>query len=227
MTIDDKNDVAETLDPAEKKPHIIRRLYDWVLKWADSPHGALALFLIAFAESSFFPVPPDVLLIALAIGKRKKAFRFALICSVGSVLGGMFGYYIGYNIVEISKYLYAHDYNFAIKFIDFAKEHFHQQYLQAHGVFQGPYGVWGVAIAGFTPIPYKVFTITAGVLDMPFIPFIVASALSRAARFFLVSTLIYKYGEPIKGVIDKYFNLLCFVFIALLILGVYVVKYVF
>jgi membrane protein YqaA with SNARE-associated domain len=201
-------------EEAVKKAHIIRRLYDWVLSWADSTHGTTALFVIAFTESSFFIVPPDILLIALCISRQKKAFRYALVCSVGSVLGGVLGYVIGFKFFDI----------IGIKILEFYSAMDHYEYVKT--IFND-YGAWGVAVAGFTFIPYKVFTIAAGVFKLNFVSFTIASLLSRSARFFLVSALIYKFGAPVKSFIDKYFNLLCIIFIILLILGFYLIKIAF
>ena len=193
------------------KPGIHRRMYDWVLHWAYTPYGIPALFILAFTESSFFPIPPDVLLIALAIGATAKSFRFASICTAGSVLGGMLGYYIGMMFFELIGYKILDFYGFLDKFA-LVRE----MYLR--------YDVWFVGIAGFTPIPYKVFTIAAGTFGMNFPVFIVVSALSRGARFFIVSALIWKFGKNIKDFIDRYFNLLLVVFFVLLILGFMVVR---
>ena len=193
------------------KPGIHRKMYNWVLHWADTSYGIPALFILAFTESSFFPIPPDVLLIALAIGATAKSFRFASICTAGSVLGGMLGYYIGMMFFELIGYKILDFYGFLDKFA-LVKE----MYLR--------YDVWFVGIAGFTPIPYKVFTIAAGTFGMNFPVFIVVSALSRGARFFIVSALIWKFGKNIKDFIDRYFNLLLVVFFVLLILGFMVVR---
>lgn len=191
---------------------LIRRLYDWVLKWAHTPYGGLALFVLAFAESSFFPIPPDVLLMALAISVPARAFRFALICSIGSVAGGVFGYMIGYYFMDFIGLRVIELYGFSEKY----------EYVQE---LYRNYDAWVVAIAGFTPIPYKVFTISAGAFKINFPVFIAVSAISRAARFFILAGIIWKYGEHIKGFIDKYFNLITIVFTILLILGFVVVKY--
>lgn len=192
--------------------NIIRRSYDWVLSWADSPYGSWALGLLAFAESSFFPVPPDILLIALAVSKPKKSFRFALICSLGSIVGGMFGYFLGLKFFQllgepILKFYGAMPYYYRI-------QELYQQY-----------SAWAVGIAGFTPIPYKVFTIAAGAFKISFLVFLIASTISRSARFFLVSTLIWKFGEKIKKTIDKYFNLATIIFVLLLVGGFLLIKY--
>ena len=191
---------------------MLRRLYDWVLHWAETPYGSWALFLLAFAESSFFPVPPDVLLIALAISIPAKAFRYALICSVGSVLGGAAGYVIGYQFMDLVGFRIVDFYGFT------------EQY-QTVGDLYNRYNAWAVGVAGFTPVPYKVFTISAGAFKIHFIIFLLASAVSRFARFFLVGWLIYKFGPSIKEFIDRYFNILAFVFVVLLIGGFVLIKY--
>ncbi|MDQ7783976.1 MAG: YqaA family protein [Desulfomonilaceae bacterium] len=177
------------------------------------PYAVPALFLLAFSESSFFPVPPDVLLIALAISIPSKAFYFAAVCSVGSVLGGMLGYLIGYEFMEVVGNRIVAFYGFMDKW-------------QAVGELYNNYAAWAVAIAGFTPIPYKVFTIAGGAFKIDFLVFVLASFVSRSARFFLVSTLIYYFGPPIKSFIDKYFNTLAIVFAVLLVGGFVLVKYV-
>jgi len=190
----------------------LRKLYDWVLSWSESPYGSLALFIIAFAESSFFPVPPDVLLIALAIGKPSRSFRFAAICTAGSVLGGMFGYLIGSMFFDVIGRPIVELYGFAERF----------EMVKA---LYSKYDVWIVGIAGFTPIPYKVFTISSGVFSMNFPVFVIVSFFSRGARFLLVSALIWKFGKPIKFFIDKYFNILSVLFIIILLAGFIVIKY--
>ncbi len=192
----------------------LRKLYDWVLTWAASPYAVPALFMLAFAESSFFPVPPDVLLIALAISVPERAFFFALICAVGSVLGGVGGYIIGYGFMEAVGDRIIHFYGFA------------EQWARV-GDMYNRYAGWAVGIAGFTPIPYKVFTIAAGAFKINFPIFLVASAISRSARFFLLALLIYHFGPPIRLFIDKYFNLLVIAFTVLLLGGFLLIKYVF
>lgn len=196
------------------KLNILRRTYNWVLHWAYTPYGPLALFLLAFTESSFFPIPPDVLLIALALGATSKSFRFASICTLGSVFGGMFGYLIGMMFFELIGLKILDFYGFLDKFA-MVKE----MYLK--------YDVWFILIAGFTPIPYKVFTIAAGTFGMNFPVFVAVSSLSRGARFFIVSTLIWKFGKGIKNFIDTYFNLLTILFVVLLILGFVILKIIF
>jgi len=192
---------------------LLRKLYDWVLHWAETPYGTPALFFLAFAESSFFPVPPDVLLIALTISVRKKAFFYALICTAGSVLGGAFGFFIGLEFWEIGK-------GILLRYVTM------ETIDQVRFYFQN-YEAWAVAIAGFTPIPYKVFTISAGFFRVDFLIFIVASILSRGARFFLVSGLLYLFGPTIRAFIDKYFNVVTYAFVVLLVGGFILVKYLF
>ena len=193
---------------------LIRKTYDWVLHWAETPYGAWALFILAFCESSFFPIPPDILLIALAISIPLKSFRYALICSIGSVLGGAFGYLIGVELMDTIGKPILGFYGVMDKY-----EHIGSLYNQ--------YNAWAVGIAGFTPIPYKVFTIAAGAFKIDFGVFLLASFVSRSARFFIVATLIYKFGSPIKTFIDKYFNLLTIIFTILLILGFVLIKFIF
>jgi len=191
---------------------ILKRLYEWVLHWANTPYGTPALFLLAFAESSFFPIPPDVLLIALSLSIPKKAFRYASVCTIGSVLGGMFGYLLGWQFWELAK-------GILFNYIDPAGfEDIRTYFIK--------YEAWAVSIAGFTPIPYKVFTIAAGFFRVDFLVFLIASALSRGARFFLVALLIYHFGSSIRAFIDKYFNILTYAFTFLLIGGFFLIRYV-
>ena len=202
--------MAETAAETVAWWHFHRRLYNWVIHFADTPHGERALFLLSFAESSFFPVPPDVLLAPLTLGAPKKWFRFALSCSIASVLGGVLGYMIGMFLWEqIGAWVFAH-----LGGIGFTEENF--------GKFQdayNQYGFWIVFTCGFTPLPYKVCTITAGVAGILFPGFLIASAISRSARFFLVAGLFGWKGEAIRPFIEKYFNWLSLAFVLLLIGG--------
>jgi membrane protein YqaA with SNARE-associated domain len=192
---------------------IIKRLYDWVLSWADTPYGGLALFVIAFAESSVFPVPPDVLLIALCLGNRGKWSGFAWICTVGSLLGGLFGYAIGWGLWHAVDQFF---FNYVPGFTQ-------AQFDRVQGLYDA-YNFWIVFIAAFTPIPYKVITISAGVFGINFVMFTIASIVGRSARFFLVAWLLHRYGEPIHGFIEKRFNLLTVAFVVLLGGGFVVLK---
>jgi membrane protein YqaA with SNARE-associated domain len=193
---------------------MLRRLYSWILHWAKTPYGSWALFLLALSESSFFPVPPDVLLIALAVSIPKKSFKYALICTAGSLIGGCFGYLIGWQfMITVGE-----------KIIQFYGLTHKMQYIKD---LYMQYDAWAIGIAGFTPIPYKVFTISAGAFDINFTVFLVASAVSRAARFFLVAWLIYLFGPKIKTFIDKYFNILAITFVVLLVAGFAIIKFFF
>ncbi|NLI76065.1 MAG: DedA family protein [Candidatus Riflebacteria bacterium] len=194
----------------------LKRLYDWMLTWADRPGGPVALFVLAFAESSFFPIPPDVLLIALCISASSRAFWFATICSAGSLIGGMAGYAIGMFLwAAVSDIFFTYVPGFT------------------HEVFQRVcdqyelYSYWIVFTAAFTPIPYKVITISAGVTRISFGPFVVASLVGRAARFFLVAGLLWKWGRPMKEFIEKYFEMLTLALTLLGILGFVALKYLF
>jgi membrane protein YqaA with SNARE-associated domain len=191
---------------------MLKRLYDWVLHWADTPYGSWALFILAFAESSFFPVPPDVLLIALAVGRPKRSFRFALICSIGSVLGGALGYLIGWQFMTVVGERIVAFYGLQPK-------------VAYIGELYNQYNAWAVGIAGFTPIPYKVFTIAAGMFKINFGIFMLASLVSRSSRFFLVGTLIYWFGPQIRRFIDRYFNMLAVAFTVLLVASFVLIKY--
>lgn len=191
----------------------LRSLKQWVEESAQKPGAGWTLFGIAFIESSFFPIPPDVLLIALAMLIPAKAFRYALICSVGSVLGGMFGYLIGYEFFELIG-------RRIIEFYGITEQYAHVQELYRENAFTA------IAIAGFTPIPYKVFTIAAGAFEVPFGTLVSASVVSRPARFFLVGALFYRFGPTIKPWIDKYFEALSVAFVVLLVLGFVVVRYI-
>ncbi len=190
----------------------VRALYDWVLSWADSRYGTWALFVLAFAESSFFPIPPDVLLIALCVGRPKRAPLFAGVCAVGSVLGGIAGYGIGVFAADFGKSIIAF---FGPDYLELAKQAFDEHGLKA------------VLISGLTPVPYKVFTIASGIFheQVPLMGFIGASAASRSFRFFLVAGLIRIFGAPVKAFIDRWFNVLSIAFVVLLIGGFVVIKW--
>ncbi len=192
---------------------MLKRAYDWVLSWAHTPYGVPALFILAFSESSFFPIPPDVLLIALALSRPSKAFTFAAICSIGSIFGGIFGYAIGFYFMELVGEQIIALYGLTGKY----------EYIQE---LYRNYDAWAVGIAGFTPIPYKAFTITAGAFKINFPVFVGASLVSRSLRFFIVSALIYKYGKPIKNFIERYFNILSLFFVLILVGGFILLKYI-
>lgn len=195
---------------------LVRRLYDWVLHWAETPYGGPALFLLALVESSVFPVPPDVLLIALCIALPSRAWYFALLASAGSVLGGLIGYGIGWGAWPVVNSL----------FFDYIPGFTPAVFERVQGLF-AEYDFWVVFTAGFTPIPYKVITIGSGVFNINLLVFLVASLVSRSLRFFLVAWLLHRYGAGMREFIDRYFNLLSIVFVLLLIGGFLLLKYVF
>ena len=191
--------------------HKLAALRDWVLAWSASPLAPVALFLNAWAEAVLFPVPPDLLLIAMCLGSAAAGhpalgFVWALVCTAGSVCGGMTGYLIGLKGGRpIAIKMYKED------------------KVRAADKFYEKYDVWAVAIAGFTPVPYCVFTVLSGALKMRFLSFVVVSIFSRAARFFLVATMIFFFGGRVADFLkdEKRFGLLTIVFIILLI-GSYV-----
>ncbi|HMQ02626.1 MAG TPA: YqaA family protein [Pyrinomonadaceae bacterium] len=192
----------------------LRRLKDWVEGYADKPHAQWALFAIAFTESSFFPIPPDVLLIAMSVIVPTMAFRYALICTAGSVLGGVFGYFIGWAFFETIGQPILQFYG--------AMGHYESvQQLYSEHAF------WAILAAGITPIPYKVFTIAAGAFEISLATLIGASIIGRSLRFFFVAALFYFFGAPIKRFIDKYFEILTVVFLILLVGGFVVIRFVF
>lgn len=194
-------------------PGLVRRLYDWVLSWAEHPQAGAALGILALAEASFFPVPPDVLLIALSLSKPRRAFHWALICSVGSVVGGVLGYALGWQFMAA----------IGQKILDFYQ--LTDEYVVAQGLYQR-YDAWAVAVAGFTPLPYKLFTISAGAFEISFWTFFVASVLSRSARFFLVAGSVYAFGPAVRHFLERYFNLCTLAFVGLLFGGYLLIKWV-
>lgn len=197
------------------RPGWIRRLYDWVLHWAETPYGPTALGMLSFAESSFFPIPPDPLLMALCLGAIKKSLRFAALATAASVAGGMFGYAIGTGAWHaVGDWFFAWVPGFTPEAFEMVR-----------GMYDR-YDFWAVFIAGLTPIPYKVFTISGGVFGINFGTFVLASVLSRGLRFFAVAGLLYKFGPSIARFIDRYFDLLAVLFVVLLIGGFLLIKYV-
>jgi membrane protein YqaA with SNARE-associated domain len=219
----ERKSVSETspavVSPATPAPSrnlfgLLRRMYDWTLAWAETKWGPTALGVLAFTESSFFPIPPDPLLMALSLGKPKRAFHFALLCTVASVLGGVFGYYIGLYLWEaVHPFFFQYVPGFTQKNFAFVEAKYQQNAFLA------------IFAAAFTPIPYKVFTVASGVFHTGLAVLVSASALGRGMRFFMVAGLLRWIGEPAKHFIDRYFNLLTIGFFILLALGFWVVKY--
>lgn len=192
----------------------LRRLYDWTLSWAEHPSAAWALFVLAFAESSFFPIPPDVLLIALAAGRPDRWLRWGTICSVGSVAGGVAGYAIGMFLWEAVRGL----------FIPFV---FSQALFDTVAGYYERDAFLYILLAAFTPIPYKVFTVAAGVFHerVALGTLVLASVIGRPARFFLVAGTLRAFGPTVKTYIDRYFDAAAMAFGVLLVLGFLAVRY--
>lgn len=201
---------------------MVRRLYDWVLSLAHHPSGPWALFLLAVAESSVFPIPPDVLLIALCVGAIARSYRFAAIATAGSVVGGMLGYAIGHTLWVGPG---GQDSAVALFFFEHVPGMTHAGFDRLRALYD-QWNFWVVFTAGFTPIPYKIITITAGVFQIDFPLFVLASLVGRAGRFFLVAALIHRYGASITAFIDRWFNLLAIAFTVLLVGGLLVLKLV-
>ncbi len=186
---------------------MIHSLYQWTLAWAATPQAEWALFLIAIAESVFFPLPPDILLMAMAVANPSGSFFFALLCTLGSLIGAVLGYLLGkYGGQPLMHRFIKQD-----------------TVLKVEQLFNR-YDAWAIAIAGFTPIPYKVFTVASGAFNINFKTFMLASILGRAGRFFMVAGLFYFWGADIKNYIERYFNLFSVIFVGLLIGGLLVLR---
>jgi len=192
----------------------IRKTYNWCINIASHPKASLMLGGLAFAESSFFPVPPDITLIPMCIARRDKAFMYATITTVASVVGGVFGYFIGMFLFETIGKSILGFYGLLDQF-----SHFKELYNN--------YGAWIVFAGGYTPIPYKVITIASGVAQMSLPSFIITSILGRAMRFYLEAFLLWKYGSPIQEFIEKYLGIITFVLMIALIGGFVALKYIF
>lgn len=208
--------MPQTVEPAvaPKSENILRRLYHWVLHWADTPYGTTALAVISFAESSFFPIPPDVLQIALSVGAPRRSYYFAAVSAVASVLGGIAGWYIG-------AMLWSAVGDFFLNYVPgFTADNFGKVQELYHGN-----AFLAIFAAAFTPIPYKVFTIAAGVFEVPMSTLVLASALGRSGRFFLVATVLFFFGERAKQFLEKYFELATLVLCALGVGGFVAIKY--
>ena len=195
-------------------PHMIRRLYDWMMSMAGDARAPWALAFVSFIESSVFPIPPDVMLIPMVLSNRDKAWHYATIATIASVLGGVLGYAIGY-------YLYDAVGLPILKF--YGREGALDGFIQ----FVHDYGVPAVIIKGMTPIPYKVVTIAAGMAKMNLPAFIGASIIARALRFYLVAGLLYFFGEPIRSFIERRLGLVTTIFVVTLVAGFVALKYLF
>ena len=190
---------------------MLRRLYDWTMEMPAQKNAVWVLAAVAFVESSVFPIPPDVLLIPMVLAARNSAWRYAAICTIASVLGGMLGYAIGSGLYEGVGRPILDFYGYGAKFSDFTARY-------------NEYGGWIVFIAGVTPFPYKVITIASGVTDLDFATFTTASVLARGLRFFVVAALLYWIGQPIREFVEKRLGLLFTIFCVLLIGGFVLIK---
>ena len=199
----------------------IKNIYDWVLSLSEKKNSDYSISFLSFSESFFFPVPPDVLLIPLCLGNRRKSFYFAFLCSISSIFGGIIGYYIGkvlwWNVPGVE---YSSLANMFFKYIPGLT-------IDSFNNIKDLYFKWDFLIvftAGFTPIPFKLITISSGTFNINFVMFVLASLISRSARFFLLATLIWFFGQKIRVFIDKYFNLLAIFFTILLAGGFIIIK---
>jgi membrane protein YqaA with SNARE-associated domain len=193
---------------------MFRRLYDWVIALAGHRHAMPAMGAVSFMESSFFPIPPDVMLVPMVLANRAKAFRIAFVCTVTSVLGGVLGYAIGYYLFETVGAWVVRIYA-----LEAARDSFVAGFER--------YGTWIILIKGLTPIPYKLVTIASGAAQFDLFTFIWASILTRGARFYLIAALLWKFGEPVRTFIEKHLTVLTWLFLIALIGGFVAFRYLF
>lgn len=191
---------------------MLQRTYDWMMGLAAHKHALFFLAVLSFAESSFFPLPPDILLLPMVLAARDKAWKIAFVCTVSSVLGGIAGYGIGYGFFETIGKAVLEFYNAVEKF-ESVKELYNE------------HGVLIVFSAGFSPIPYKLFTIASGVTQMDIVPFTLASLVGRGLRFFIIAALLWKFGSPIRLFIEKHLGKLSLLFVILLVGGFALIKF--
>lgn len=191
---------------------MFRALYDWTMRQAARPNAGRVLAVVSFLESSVFPIPPDVMLIPMCLADRSKAFRYALICTICSVLGGMLGYAIGHFLIETVGQAIINFYGYADKWQAF--EHAYAEY-----------GVWIILIKGLTPIPYKLVTIASGAAHFDFVIFVIASVATRGVRFFLIAGLLWRFGSPIQEFIERRLAIIGWIFLIGLVGGFIVVRY--
>ena len=192
---------------------VIKKMYDWAMSIAAKSNAVWALVVISFIESSFFPIPPDIFLIPLILAQREKAFRLALYCTIASVLGGYFGYGIGYLLDETVLTPLLTDWHMIDAFNRF-KDWYNE------------WGSWVVFIAVTTPFPYKIVTIASGAVGLHLFVFTIASVISRGLRFFLIAWLLYRFGKPMKEYIEKNLGWLSILFVLLLLCGFLLIKFI-
>ncbi|MGO9543489.1 MAG: YqaA family protein [Rhodomicrobium sp.] len=192
---------------------MIRRLYAWTMRRAEGPHALLALVAVSFAESSFFPIPPDTLLVPMALAQRQRAMVLALWCTAASVVGGMAGYAIGSVLFDsVGKWIVS------VYGLDSGMQEFRDRYAQ--------WGMWIILLKGMTPIPYKLVTITSGFAGYNFGLFVILSVITRGIRFFVVAGLVSYYGEPIRGFVERRLEAIALATVAIIISGFVIVRYV-
>lgn len=232
-----KDEVVPEAPPVERPPvagpvpwyrwpmHQVRRLYDWTLSWAETRFAVPALFVLSFMEASFFPIPPDVLLMAMSLGRPKRAFLYAGVCTVGSVAGAALGYYIGMSLWEgLGVYAACPQFEGGGWLFEYVPSFNCHNFELVQSLYQD--NAWmALFTAAFTPIPFKVFTIAAGVFQVGLVTLLAASTVGRGARFFLVSGLIFFFGPKVRSFIEKRFEILTLVFTALLVGGFVLLKY--
>jgi membrane protein YqaA with SNARE-associated domain len=191
---------------------MIRRLYDWTISLASSRYAFWALAIVAFVESSVFPIPPDVLMIPMILAQPRRAFEIAALATVSSVLGGLAGYWIGVGLFEtVGEPVLAF----------YGKDAYFDEFAASYN----EWGAWAVLIAGVTPFPYKVITIMSGATGLNLTVFLIASVIARGLRFFIVATLLWKYGAPIRDFIERRLGLMFTLFCLLLVGGFYVLRF--
>ncbi|QNT70326.1 YqaA family protein [Defluviicoccus vanus] len=191
---------------------MLRRLYDWVMRAAESPQALKWLAAVSFAESSFFPIPPDAMIVPMVLAQPRRAWLIATVCTIASVVGGFFGYAIGYYLYEgVGRHI-VEFYGYQAAFDRFRDEFQH-------------WGMWIILIKGLTPIPYKLVTIASGVAHFDLLVFAFASLVTRSARFFLVAALLRYFGPPIRNFIERYLTWVTTAFVALIVAGFVVVTY--
>jgi membrane protein YqaA with SNARE-associated domain len=208
------NEATPTSVSDQSRPGPLKRLYLWVLGWADTPYGVPALFVLSFMESSFFPIPPDVLQIALSTSKPKRAFFYAAVSTVASVLGGIFGWWLGATFwAQAQGFFFEYVPGFTQENFDIVQQKYDENAFLA------------IFTAAFTPIPYKIFTLASGALGVGLGTLVLASIFGRGARFFIVGTAIYFFGPTVRGWLDRYLNLITIGLVVAIGLGFVCVKF--
>src|SRR5215831_14462542 len=205
--------MVETAAPA-RKPNLLRRLYDWCIAAADKPYATWLMGAVSFVESSFFPVPPDVMLIPMSIARPERAWFYATVCTVTSVAGGVLGYFIGAVLYDSVGAWLIHLYGYGNKV-----EAFREAYAQ--------WGTWIILVKGVTPIPYKIVTITSGFAGYPVVPFVLLSIITRGMRFYLEAFLLNRYGDRARIIIEERLTFWFTVALVVLIVGIVAATYIF